>query len=326
MIMSLESATLESDGRTRLPHVAVVIVNYRTPLETIACVKSLAWQTHSNLSVIVVDNDSPDGSAELLDAELSNVELIRAPKNGGYTSGNNLGIESALAHGADYVLVLNPDTRALNDCFIARLIEFAESHPDVAAVGPRVHLRQVGHVQNTILEFPWLTRRVGGVMKRIAGRRLPARSGNDPRPAEVLNGVCVLFRAEALFDVGTFDERTFAYIEDVDWGYRAAENGWLLWYLPVDSIVHEQKEAGYDRGSMVDFLLKRNTLYFLLKHRKPVQAAAYTLSTLSLGLAHWGMRRLRDRRWLTGLARAYGGLWLGRWDAVMGRPNLERHP
>jgi GT2 family glycosyltransferase len=322
MILATDSTRQEHRAQTTPPSVCIVIVNYRTPEQTMVCVRSLASQTYQRLSIIVVDNDSRDGSDLFLQAELPDIEVIRSPHNGGYTSGNNLGIETALASGADYVLVLNPDTRALNNSFVTDLVEFAESQPLAAAVGPRVHLREMGNVQNTVLEFPWVTRRIQGVCKRLIGRSTPARSGSQPRQAEVLNGVCVLFKAEALFDVGLFDERTFAYIEDVDWGYRAFDRGWNLWYTPIDAIVHEQKETGYHRGSSVDFLLKRNTLYFLLKHRRPLQAAAYTLMTLSLAVGHLCTHKLADRRWLTRLTRAYRGLWLGHWDNVMGRPSL----
>jgi GT2 family glycosyltransferase len=302
------------------PRVAVVIVNYRTADQAIASVQSLQNQRYASLSIIVVDNDSRDGSAEQLQAALPGVDVIASTENGGYTGGNNIGIESALADGADYVLVLNPDTIAINSEFISRMVDFAERHPRAALIGPRVHWRKVGEIQNTILEFPWLHRRIRGVVRRCLRQPTPARSASQARKAEVLSGVCLLFRAEALFDVGLFDERTFAYIDEVDWAYRAQTQKWDLWYLPIDSIVHEQKESGYERGSTVEFLLKRNTLYFLLKNRRHAQAAMYTLATVSLGLWHRWTGTTRHRSWLGRLIRAYRGLWLGRIDEVMGRP------
>jgi GT2 family glycosyltransferase len=298
------------------PSVAVVIVNFRTPAQTIACVRSLERQRYPNLSIIVVDNDSRDGSAAEIKESLPGVALIRASSNGGYTEGNNLGIEAALARGADYVLILNPDTLSINHYFIKKLVEFAESRPRCGAVGPRVFWHSRDEVQNTVLVFPWLHRRVWGWMRtRLTGK--PMRSVNHPRRAEVLNGVCVLFRSEALREVGVFDTRTFAYIEDVDWGYRAERLGWDRWYAPIDAIIHEQKKTGYERGSAVEFLLKRNTLYFLLKTGHRLQAAVYTAATYVPGIMS-----LRPGRgaWLARLEAAYRGLWSGDIDRVMGRP------
>jgi GT2 family glycosyltransferase len=320
MIMMPSAQCRSVTTKAPAPRVAVVIVNYRTADQTIACVRSLQNQRYASLSIIVVDNDSRDGSAERFRNELNGVDVIASTQNGGYTGGNNIGIESALSDGADYVLVLNPDTIAISNDFIAIMVDFAESHPRTAVLGPRVHLRRIGEIQNTILEFPWLTRRIRGVVRRCLGKSTPKRSADDARQAEVLSGVCLLFRAEALFDVGLFDERTFAYIDEVDWAYRAHQGHWDLWYLPIDSVVHEQKETGYERGSTVEFLLKRNTLYFLLKNRRPFQAAIYTLSTLSLGYWHQWSGASSHRPWIGRLIRAYLGLWMGRIDEVMGRP------
>lgn len=320
MIMMPSAQYRSSTTMAASPRVAVVIVNYRTPDQTIACVQSLRHQRYPSLSIIVVDNDSRDGSAERLQEELPGIDVIASTRNGGYTGGNNIGIEAALADGADYVLVLNPDTIAIRNDFIAQLVAFAESHPRAAIVGPRVFLRQTGKIQNTILEFPWLTRRIHGVVRRCLRKPTPIRSASDARQAEVLSGVCLLFRADALFDVGLFDERTFAYIDEVDWAYRAHLQHWELWYLPIDSIVHEQKESGYERGSTVEFLLKRNTLYFLIKNRRRVQAAIYTFSTLSLGLWHQWSGATSYRPWCSRLIRAYRGIWFGRIDEVMGPP------
>jgi GT2 family glycosyltransferase len=206
--------------------------------------------------------------------------------------------------------VANPD-------FIAALAARLAAAPEVGAVGPRVFLREAGRVQNTVLRFPWLWRRaVDWFRVRLFG--MPLRSGSEPRTAEALNGVCVLFRGECLRKVGLFDERTFAYLEDIDWAYRAEQLGWRREYLPVDSVVHLQKETGYEPGGTVDYLLKRNTLYFLLKTRRLAQAAGYSAATLGLAAA----RRVRGgpREWPGRLARAYWQLWTGRATACMGRP------
>lgn len=304
-----------------VPRVAVVIVNYRTPRDTVECVESLRRLEGIVPRIIVVDNDSRDGSAEQLETALGPGVVLRADANGGYTQGNNLGIERALDEGAEFVLVLNPDTVAHNPKFLAELVRHAESHPRAGAIGPRVFLRSTARVQNTVLRFPWFWQRVVGMGQRML-LGSPKRSGETAKQVEVLNGVCVLFRAEALRAVGGFDARTFAYLEDVDWAYRADRLGWQRWYVPVDSVIHRQKEAGYETGSTVDYLLKRNTLYFLLKSGHRVQAAGYTLATLGLALWRRQRGRLKSAGWLPRLGNAYLSLWRGDWDRAMGKPNF----
>jgi hypothetical protein len=298
--------------------VTIVVVNFRTPAVTLDCIRSLRTLDYPNWNLLVVDNASGDDSPAQLRAELAEREFLLAESNGGYTAGNNLGIRAALDGGAEYVLILNPDTVVHRRDFVTKLAEFLDAHPRVAAVGPRVYLREPGRVQNTVLEFPWLWRRAANaVAHRLFGR--PLRSGEEVRQAEVLNGVCVLFRSAALREVGLFDERTFAYIEDVDWAYRAKRLGWRQAYLPVDGVVHLQKEAGYERGGAVDFLLKRNTLYFLMKTGHWLQAVGYTAATLTLA----GVHRLTARSsvWSGRLVRAYWALWTNRWHACMGHPS-----
>lgn len=142
------------------PMVGIVIVNYRTPDMTIECCKSLRRLNYDNLRIIVVDNASGDDSAEKFRMHLPDCHLVVATENGGYTAGNNLGIEHALALGAEYVHVLNPDTLLLNPDYLAALVQHLQENPDVGAVGPRVYLRSVDRVQNTVLRFPWLWRRM----------------------------------------------------------------------------------------------------------------------------------------------------------------------
>lgn len=299
------------------PRVGVVVVNFRTPELTLACAESLRGIDYPNWRLLVVDNASGDDSAERFSAALPRDEVLIATSNGGYTAGNNLGVAEMLRRGCDYVLVLNPDTVVVNRRFVSELVDHLAANPTVGAVGPRVFLRRHGNVQNTVLKFPWVWRRaVDWVKIRFNGS--PMRSRDKSLDAEVLNGVCVLFRASALKEVGLFDERTFAYIEDVDWAFRAERRGWKRAYVPTDSVVHLQKESGYERGGNVDYLLKRNTLYFLMKSRRWFQAAGYTAATMAMATVQ--SVKSGSLSWSRRLGSAYFALWTARWSSVMGRP------
>lgn len=314
-----------SNARGVYPKVGIVVVNYRTPEQTIDAVRSLQGLNYPNYEIILVENASGDDSAHRFQQLLPNVTLVIAQENGGYTAGNNLGIKLALERGADFVHVVNPDILVMNPDYLHALVTFMEENPDVAIVGPRVHIHEQGNVQNTVLGYPWLWRRFIDWFRYKLSKPKP-RSAGDPVEAEVLNGVCILMSSASLREVGLFDESTFAYVEDVDWAYRADKFEWRRVYLPIDSILHLQKKSGYERASTVDFLLKRNGVYFLLKTGHWLQAAGYTLATLVLAGWYLARQLIAGRplqptwRWVRGLARAYVGLWTGRWEQVMGRP------
>lgn len=302
--------------------IAIVVVNFRTARLTLDCVRSLGSLDYPTVEIIVVDNASGDGSIAVLRRELpAAVELVEATANGGYTAGNNLGIAVARRKGCRFIHLLNPDTVVLNPGYLTKLMQCLTEQPRIGAVGPRVHWRTAGAIQNTVIEFPWLWRRVfNAVRQRVAGR--PNRSGSEMKFVDALNGVCVLFRDDCLREAGEFDERIFAYVDEADWGLRARNVGWRLAYVPIDGVVHLQKDTGYARAGTVDFLLKRNTVFFLLKNRKFLQAAGYTASTALAGFILAARRRGQAVAWYRSLLKAYWWLWTARWNRAMGRPHL----
>jgi hypothetical protein len=234
---------------------------------------------------VVVDNGSSDGIESAVKSEFPAVAVIQTGANLGYTGGNNAGIEYALDNGADYVLVVNPDTVTVNPKFVDEMVNYLESHPEVGIAGPRVFLREVGNVQNTVLFAPGLWRSLKNWFRFRMNPRSLEFSGEEVVEAEVLNGVCLLIRAECLRRIGLFDENIFMYIEDAEMDYRAREQGWQVKYLPIDSVLHLQKREGYHMTGLASFLLKRNSVYYLCKIGKKPEAWGYAIFSLALLVA-----------------------------------------
>ncbi len=153
---------------------------------------------------------------------------------------------------------------------------------DVGFAGPRVFLRELGNVQNTVLSEPGLKRNIETWFRFRIDPEFGNRSGDCAVGAEVLNGVCLLIRSQCLHEIGLFDDRLFMYVEDVDMQHRAHAKGWRVQYLPVDSIIHDQKETGYHMTSDVGFLLKRNCVYYLNKIGKRFDAVGYAIFSIGL--------------------------------------------
>ncbi|MBI3695943.1 MAG: glycosyltransferase family 2 protein, partial [Acidobacteria bacterium] len=301
--------------------VALVTVHYRQPEKLATCLRSFRQADHPSLRLIVVESEAEEAQLVPLRKQFPDVDWVLAEENVGYTGGNNLGIRRALDEDCEYILLVNADTECIAPDFIGRLVRFLELNPRVALAGPRVYLRQRGQVQNTVLRYPSLLR---NLVDWFGFRLVPARyerSGNTVRAAEMLNGVCVMLRAATIRQVGAFDPRFFMYVEDADLGLRLRRAGWQLTYVPIDSIVHHQAEAGYDLYGWASLLLRRNAVYFLHKHHRRVQAwllaAANLLLALARACAATSAPQWR-RRWdfCRALSREFRGvLWTASWEA-----------
>jgi GT2 family glycosyltransferase len=169
------------------------------------CLESLRRLSGARVSIVVVDNGSTDGTEDMVRGDFSDFAFIQTGSNLGYTGGNNRGIDYALDHGADYVLLLNPDTELLNPSFVEEMVEYMEAHSDVGIAGPRVFLRQAGVVQNTVLFVPSFWRNLIHWVRYRFNSRFSELSGTEVVEAEVLNGVCVMLKAECLRQIGLFD-------------------------------------------------------------------------------------------------------------------------
>jgi GT2 family glycosyltransferase len=264
------------------PSVYIILVTYNMKTAALRCLASLRNLTYPDARVVVVDNGSEDGTEVATRSRFPEVTVIQTGKNLGYTGGNNCGIRYALDAGADYTLILNPDTVLANPDFLTRMVEHLEQHARVGIAGPRVFLREPGRVQNTVLFAPGLWRNIGAWVGTRLHPRSYELSGSRVVDAEVLNGVCLLMRSACLREIGLFDENIFMYVEDVDLDDRARRRGWLVRYLPIDSIVHEQKVDGYHITSTVNFLIQRNSVYYLAKIGKRMEAWGYSLLSLAL--------------------------------------------
>lgn len=222
--------------------VSVVIVNWNTRDLLRDCIASVIAQTRRSCEVIVVDNASADGSAEMCGQEFPSVTLIRNTTNRGFAAANNQGMRVA---SGQYVLLLNPDTVVLDEA-IDRCLSYAGAHPDIAVVGCRV-LAKDGHVQRTGFAFPscWtLFLTLSGLARLWPRSRIFAKpqlgwwDRNTEKDLDVISGMFMLVRREAIQQVGLMDEDYFIYAEEADWCFRFARAGWRRVFYPWAQIVH----------------------------------------------------------------------------------------
>jgi GT2 family glycosyltransferase len=226
------------------PNVSVIIVNWKTPELLARCLDSIGKDSGSStFELIVVDNDSQDGSVEMLRQRYPQVIVRENPANVGFSKACNQVIPQA--HG-QYILLLNPDTVVVDDA-ISNLARFMDSHPDCGAVGPKV-LNPDGTLQLACRRaFP--TPQAAFYRVTYLSRLFPNNptfskynlSWADPDQeleVDALSGSCMMVRRQVVDEVGLLDEDIFMFGEDIDWCWRIKQAKWKVFYTPVSVVYH----------------------------------------------------------------------------------------
>jgi len=251
--------------------LSIIIVNWNTRDDLRNCLASLPAATRGlETEVLVVDNDSGDGSLDMLRREFPDVTAIEAGGNLGFTRANNLALERAVGDG---LLLLNPDT-VCPPASLARLYRFMNGKENIGAVGPRLVDRDTrptisgGYFPRA--RFHWLgfldPRRLwlrGSLTRRVVF--IPDRH-EASRTVEYVMGACFLMPRRAYGMVGPLDESFFMYFEETDWCYRAHEKGLDIWYCAETEITHLEGKSSEkaSRFSLEQF--QKSYRIFLTKH------------------------------------------------------------
>jgi GT2 family glycosyltransferase len=285
--------------------VAVLIVSYNTRERTLACVRSvLAHPPAAATEIVVVDNDSADGSADALELEFPTVRVVRSGGNLGFATAVNLG---ARLSSADYLLLLNPDTIVLPGA-LAALLGFARSHPEHGLYGGRT-FREDGELDpSSCWGAPtlWsLTCFALGLSTAFAGSPVfdPESLGrwqrDTVREVPVVTG-CLLLVSRGDFErIGGMDERFFLYGEDAEFSLRATRAGMRPVIVPEAAIVHAVGASTGARGRKMTMVLAGKVT--LLRSAWSPLRARLGVGLLGAGvLLRTGLETLtrrRDRMW-----------------------------
>jgi GT2 family glycosyltransferase len=274
---------------TPIPEVSIVIVSWNVRELLRDCIRSIEEETRRPKEIIVVDNDSRDGSADMVRVDFPDAELIANRDNRGFAAANNQGL--AVATGRN-VLLLNPDTVVL-DGAIDTMLDWLERHPDVGCVGCQV-LESETDVQptcfsdhgplNLLLAETGLHRIPAG--SRFFGR--PYYAGwdrRDERDVDVVSGMFMLLPRRVVDEVGPMDDAFFIYSEEADWCRRIREAGYRCVFAPVARIRHREgggKSTAQMRPGMY-VQLQQSRLIYVRKHYG-VLGRAFAQTTLLVSM------------------------------------------
>ncbi|MFN0201329.1 MAG: glycosyltransferase [Bacteroidia bacterium] len=230
--------------------LSVIIVNYNVKHFLAQCLLSVKKASEGlAVEVIVVDNNSVDGSQQMLkDKFLNDIQLIENKGNPGFSKANNQGI--VIAKGK-YVLLLNPDTVVEENTFKV-CIEFMEKHENAGALGVKM-IDGKGHFlpeSKRALPTPMVSfYKIFGLSalfpqsKTFAKYHLTYLDKNQNHEIEVLSGAFMFMRKSVLEEIGYLDEAFFMYGEDIDLSYRVLLGGYKNYYLADTQIIHYKGES-----------------------------------------------------------------------------------
>lgn len=229
--------------------------------------------------VVVVDNDSSDGTADVVASEFPHARTVWSA-NHGMGHANNRGM---MTSNARYVLILNPDTEILEGSF-AELVRLMDERPTVGLVGARQIIAEDNSLCMTGRYFPNAVRALGDAMSaERLGERRPRWLGEREIDATAYDrefdfdwttGSFMLVRREALESAGYFDERFFMYSEETDLCRRIKTAGWEIRHLPQMTILHHATKDGVN--PRVDCLTAVTRMLYARKHFSPLHRVFYT--------------------------------------------------
>lgn len=252
--------------------LSVIIVNYNVRAYLEQCLRTVFMALDGIAGdVFVVDNQSTDGSVEMVREKFPLVKLIANPENVGFSRANNQAIR---ASDAEYVVLLNPDTVVGEDVF-RKVIAFLDSHPKAGGLGVKM-IDGTGHFlpeSKRGLPTPAVAfYKIIGLTRLFPRSRVFGRYhlGHLPEdvaaPIEILSGACMFLRKKTLDAVGLLDESFFMYGEDIDLSYRITLGGYENWYFPEARIIHYKGESTKKSSVNYVFVFYNAMAIFAQKH------------------------------------------------------------
>ncbi|MGB9872408.1 MAG: glycosyltransferase family 2 protein [Anaerolineae bacterium] len=247
------------------PLVYVVVLAWNQKEMTVECIRSLLASQYSNMRLLVVDNGSTDGTSETLWGQFPQIEIVRSPINRGIAGGYNIGLEYALAHGAEYILVSNNDIIA-EQTMLRFLVEALESIPKAGIGLPKIY-HYFGDKSRL-----WCTgaywRKFPPSIKMMGVNAKDSQRFSKLREIEYAPSCCLLIRRNVLETIGYFDTGYFFYYDDWDFSARARKAGYSIWFIPQAKIWHKvsmstQKSRRPERWW---YILGRSTVRYYLRH------------------------------------------------------------
>lgn len=269
--------------------ISIIIVSFNTKDILRKCLSSVfSKKSGRAYEVFVIDNNSSDGSSQMLKDEFTTVNLIKSKENLGFAKANNQVLKRIKSK---YVFLLNPDAEVIDDA-IDKMIDFMERNNDVGILGPKL-LNEDGSLQKERAAFPGLFDQILLLLKLHRTPKLnkfvyPDYDYEKNSEAEHLMGSALMVRKKVFDEIGYFDEDFFVWFEEVDLEKRAKEAGWKIVYYSEAQVKHLVGRSTRQLNPFIRQTIWNKSLWhYFSKHRPfleriglvPFMLLSYFLST-----------------------------------------------
>lgn len=253
--------------------IAAVILNFNSYEDTRQCVLGLKKQSGIDVEIIIVDNCSsnPNEIEKLHDIsyETSSI-LLCASSNTGYNAGNNIGIKYAIDKGFRYIFIANPDMIFQDYLYLNKMISIAERNPQIAVIGSDI-LTPEGHHQNPISfdeenffdNFSWIKNLFCPHKEKSHNWNLSYKKSGI---CTILNGCCLLIKADFLEQINCFDERVFLFGEEKILGTQVKKMGYKMFYDGEIQAIHNHRQKKEGNQWQRLRILRKSEIVFLKYH------------------------------------------------------------
>ena len=253
--------------------LSVIIVSWNTRELLRRCLQCLEGELAGvDAEVFLIDNDSSDGSAQMVASDFPWVKLTANDTNRGFAAANNQALKVAAG---ECILLLNPDTE-VQPGSIKTLLSFFDGHPQAGVVAPQL-LNSDGTIQRSCRQFPTFA----GMFYELIGMSRLFPNEAKFRQYKMLDfehdqeiqvdqpeGACLLLRRKVIEEVGMLDEGYFMLFEEVDWCYRIKQSGWQIWFTPSAKVIHHYGQSIKQVKVRMIFSSHRGLHRFWSKHYK----------------------------------------------------------
>lgn len=257
--------------------LSIIIISFNTKEFTLQCIKSILLNPLSvNFEIVVVDNNSEDGTVYALEKEFRDIDLLRIikmPQNLGFSKANNIGVKFSKGN---FLLFLNSDTLIVDNS-IDKLLDFIKSDEKIGIVGPKLINPDGSFQPQSKRGIPTLSASFLYFLKlykifpksKIFGEYLQTyKDENSISEVPCISGSCMLVKKSIFEKVSGFDERYFLHFEDIDLCLKFSKAGYKIYYYPHAKVIHFKGKSSVDSHKMVNKYFLESFEKFYIKNLK----------------------------------------------------------
>jgi hypothetical protein len=234
-----------------VPKIFVIIPNFNGKNTLLKCLQSVNASGYSNLEIVVVDNDSKDGSLEEVKKYLTRAHFIKNEKNLGFATAVNIGIRFSLEKMADYVFLLNNDAEIENET-LQKLVDEMEKDMKTGIGSPLIFKKQNGKIWFAGGKINWWKMRTEHYFTNLSQNSYETKH---------VTGCSMMIKKEVFKEIGLFNQNYFLYYEDADFCLRARKAGYKIMIFPK-AIVYHLEKSDENKENKVYWLVISGLIFF----------------------------------------------------------------